>query len=38
MVRHQDSLVAFVILGIGGLLVPLALLSLWLRRRTPHTY
>jgi Mg2+ and Co2+ transporter CorA len=37
LVRHQDSLVAFVIYGIGGLVVPLALLSLWLRRRTPHT-
>jgi hypothetical protein len=22
----------------AGLVVPLALLSLWLRRRTPHTY
>src|ERR1700760_3047976 len=37
LVRHQDSLAAFIVYGIGGLFVPLALLSLWLRRRTPHT-
>jgi hypothetical protein len=28
---------AFAVYGIGGLLVPLALLFLWLRLRTPHT-
>ena len=27
----------FVIYGIGGLVVPLALLAVWLRRRTPQT-
>ena len=37
LVRHQDSLAVFVIDGIGGLVVPLALLTLWLRLRTPHT-
>jgi len=37
LVRHQDSLAAFVIYGIGGLVVPLALLTLWFRLRTPHT-
>ena len=37
LVRHQDSLAAFVIFGIGGLVVPLALLAVWLRLRTPHT-
>jgi magnesium transporter len=36
LVRHQDSLAAFVVYGIGGLLVPLVLLVLWLRLRTPH--
>jgi magnesium transporter len=36
LVRHQDSLAAFVVYGIGGLLVPLVLLALWLRLRTPH--
>ena len=37
LVRHQDGFAAFVIYGIGGLVVPLALLTLWLRLRTPHT-
>src|SRR5215469_15964219 len=37
LVRHQDSFAAFVIFGIGGLVVPLALLAAWLRLRTPHT-
>jgi magnesium transporter len=37
LVRHQDSFAAFVIYGIGGLVVPLALLAAWLRLRTPHT-
>src|SRR5271169_6523863 len=36
LVRHQDSFAAFVIYGIGGLVVPLALLALWLRLRMPH--
>ena len=36
LVRHQDSLAAFVAYGIGGLVVPLALLFLWLRLRMPH--
>ena len=37
LVSHQDSFAAFVIYGIGGLVVPLALLAVWLRLRTPHT-
>ena len=37
LVRHQDSFVAFAFYGIGGLLVPLALLTVWLRFRTTHT-
>jgi magnesium transporter len=37
LVRHQDSFAAFVIYGIGGLLVPLVLLIVWLKLRTPHT-
>jgi magnesium transporter len=37
LVRHQDSFAAFAIYGIGGLAVPLALLAVWLRFRTPHT-
>jgi uncharacterized membrane protein len=37
LVRHQDSLAAFAIYGIGGLVVPLALLFVWLRRRAAHT-
>jgi magnesium transporter len=32
MVDHVDTATAFVVLGIGGLLVPLAALILWLRR------
>ncbi len=35
LVRHIDSLAAFLIYGIGALVVPLALLFLWLRRRRP---
>jgi magnesium transporter len=35
LVGHIDSLVAFLIFGIGGLVVPLTLLFLWLRRRRP---
>jgi magnesium transporter len=37
LIRHMASYAAFVIYGIGGLVVPLALLFLWLRLRTPHT-
>src|SRR5215468_6915782 len=36
LVRHISSDAAFLIYGIGGLAVPLALLFLWLRLRTPH--
>ena len=36
LVRHQDSLATFIVYGIGGLVVPLVLLVLWLRLRTPH--
>jgi len=35
LVRHVDGLATFVVYGIGGLAVPLALLFLWLRRRPP---
>jgi magnesium transporter len=35
LVEHIDSLVAFLIFGIGGLVVPLALLFVWLRRPQP---
>src|SRR5690348_929559 len=37
LVRHQDSFAAFAFYGIGGLVVPLTLLAVWLRFRTPHT-
>src|SRR5215467_9363674 len=33
---HIDSLYAFIIFGIGGLVVPLTLLFLWLRHRPPE--
>jgi magnesium transporter len=36
LVGHVDGLAAFIIYGIGGLAVPLALLYLWLRRRRPQ--
>jgi magnesium transporter len=36
LVRHQDSFAAFVVFGIGCLVVPLALLAVWLRLRTAH--
>jgi magnesium transporter len=36
LVKHQDSFAAFVAYGIGGLVVPLALLVAWLRFRAPH--
>ena len=34
LVAHIDSGIAFVVYGVGGLVVPLALLFLWLRLRT----
>ena len=37
LVRHIAGPAAFVIYGIGGLVVPLALLFWWLRLRTLHT-
>jgi magnesium transporter len=36
LVRHIDGPAMFVVYGIGGLMVPLALLYLWLRRRPPR--
>jgi magnesium transporter len=36
LVRHIASYTAFIVYGLGGLVVPLALLFLWLRLRTPH--
>ena len=38
LVSHMIGPAAFVIYGIGGLLVPLALLFWWLRLRTLHTH
>jgi magnesium transporter len=37
LVHHIDSLPAFIVYGIGGLVVPLALLYWWLRFRIPKT-
>ena len=37
LVRHIDSPAVFVLYGIGGLLLPLALLFVWLRRRAAQT-
>jgi len=37
LVRHVDSLPAFIVFGIGGLAVPLGLLYWWLRYRMPKT-
>ncbi len=37
LVRHIDGFGAFAVYGIGGLALPLALLYLWLKRRTPQT-
>jgi magnesium transporter len=37
LIRHISSYTAFIIYGLGGLVVPLALLFLWLRLRTLHT-
>jgi len=36
LIRHISSYTAFIVYGLGGLIVPLALLFLWLRLRTPH--
>ena len=37
LVQHISGFDTFLAYGIGGLVVPLALLFLWLRLRTPHT-
>jgi magnesium transporter len=37
LVRHISSYTAFIVYGLGGLIVPLALLFLWLRMRMPRT-
>jgi len=37
LIGHISSYTAFIVYGLGGLVVPLALLFLWLRLRTPHT-
>jgi len=37
LVRHISSYTAFIVYGLGGLVVPLALLFLWLRLRAPRT-
>jgi magnesium transporter len=37
LVRHIDSPVMFIVYGIGGLLLPLALLFMWLRRKRVST-
>jgi magnesium transporter len=37
LVHHIDSLPAFIVYGIGGLVVPLGLLYWWLRFRIPKT-
>jgi magnesium transporter len=36
LVKHIDGFAAFAIFGIGGLVVPLTLLFLWLRRQSPQ--
>ena len=36
LVGHLDGFAAFAVYGIGGLVVPLALLFAWLRSRAPH--
>jgi magnesium transporter len=36
LVRHISSYPAFMVYGLGGLLIPLALLFWWLRARMPH--
>jgi magnesium transporter len=37
LVRHISSYTAFIIYGLGGLAVPLALLFLWLKLRALHS-
>jgi len=37
LVRHISSYTAFMVYGLGGLIVPLSLLFLWLRLRMPRT-
>jgi magnesium transporter len=37
LVRHISSYTAFIVYGLGGLVVPLALLFMWLKLRAPHT-
>ena len=37
LVRHIEGLAMFIVYGIGGLVLPLALLFFWLRRRPPRT-
>jgi magnesium transporter len=36
LVQHISSYTAFIIYGLGGLVVPLALLFWWMRSRMPH--
>ncbi|HYV76750.1 MAG TPA: CorA family divalent cation transporter, partial [Streptosporangiaceae bacterium] len=36
LVQHISSYTAFMIYGLGGLIIPLALLFWWLRARMPH--
>jgi magnesium transporter len=36
LIRHISSYTAFFIYGLGGLIIPLALLAWWLRARMPH--
>jgi magnesium transporter len=38
LISHTTGPAPFVIYGIGGLVIPLALLFAWLRRRTPRTH
>jgi magnesium transporter len=37
LIGHISSWTAFIVYGLGGLVVPLGLLFWWLRLRTPHT-
>jgi magnesium transporter len=36
LVRHIDGPAMFIVYGLGGLALPLALLYMWLKRRTPR--
>jgi magnesium transporter len=36
LIRHISSYTAFIVYGLGGLIIPLALLFWWLRARMPH--